>query len=102
MYQSYTTPSYTAKLFQKFKLPEKDFESFIKEEFYTPWFHTGNKLESGWRNELIRLLVTNSKAREIFKHKTQLNFNRKTYMKTMNDKELTLSIFTEYFSERAS
>ena len=102
MYQSYTTPSYTAKLFQKFKLPEKDFESFIKEEFYTPWFHTGNKLESGWRNEWIRLLVTNSKAREIFKHKTQLNFNRKTYMKTMNDKELTLSIFTEYFSERAS
>lgn len=102
MYQSYSTPSYTAKLFQKFKLPEKDFESFIKEEFYTPWFHTGNKLESGWRNELIRLLVTNSKAREIFKHKTQLNFNRKTYMKTMSDKELTLSIFTEYFSERAS
>lgn len=102
MYQSYSTPSYTAKLFQKFKLPEKDFESFIKEEFYTPWFHTGNRLESGWRNEWIRLLVTNSKAREIFKHKTQLNFNRKNYMKTMTDKELTLSIFTEYFSERAS
>lgn len=102
MYQSYSTPSYTAKLFQKFKLPEKDFESFIKEEFYTPWFHTGNRLESGWRNEWIRLLVTDSKAREIFKHKTQLNFNRKNYMKTMSDKELTLSIFTEYFSERAS
>lgn len=102
MYQSYSTPSYTAKLFQKFKLPEKDFDAFIKEEFYTPWFHTGNKLESGWRNEWIRLLVKDSKAREIFKHKTQLNFNRKNYMKTMTDKELTLSIFTEYFSERAS
>ena len=102
MYQSYTTPSYTSKLFQKFKQTGQAFDDFIMAEYYVPWFHTGNNIERGWRNAWLRELVNDSKAREIFKHKVQLNFNKHQYMKNMSDMEYTLSVFTEYFSESTS
>lgn len=103
MYQSYITPSYTSKLFQKFRQTGQAFDDFIMAEYGNiPWFHTGTNIERGWRNAWLRTLATDSKAREIFKHKVQLNFNKHNYMKNMSDMEYALSLFTEYFSENAS
>lgn len=103
MYQSYITPSYTSKLFQKFGQTGQAFDDFIMAEYGNmPWFHTGTNIERGWRNAWLRALATDSKAREIFKHKVQLNFNKHNYMRNMSDMEYALSLFTEYFSENAS
>ena len=100
MYQSYVTPSYMSKLMQKFSQKGEDFDKFITEEFGNqPWFHEGTDIERGWRNSWLRALATDSKARETFKHKVQLNFNKHNYMRNMSDMEYTLSLFTEYFSE---
>lgn len=103
MYQSYVTPSYMSKLMQKFNQKGEAFDKFITEEFGNqPWFHEGTDIERGWRNSWLRALATDSKAREIFKHKVQLNFNKHNYMRDMSDMEYTLSLFTEYFSEGAN
>lgn len=103
MYQSYVTPSYMSKLMQKFNQKGEAFDKFITEEFGNqPWFHEGTDIEKGWRNSWLRALATDSKAREIFKHKVQLNFNKHNYMRDMSDMEYTLSLFTEYFSEGAN
>lgn len=103
MYQSYVTPSYMSKLMQKFSQNGEAFDKFLTEEFGNqPWFHEGTDIERGWRNSWLRALATDSKAREIFKHKVQLNFNKHNYMRNMNDMEYTLSLFTEYFSEGAN
>lgn len=103
MYQSYVTPSYMSKLMQKFSQEGEAFDKFLTEEFGNqPWFHEGTDIERGWRNSWLRALATDSKAREIFKHKVQLNFNKHNYMKNMSDMEYTLSLFTEYFSEGAN
>ena len=103
MYQSYVTPSYMSKLMQKFSQKGEAFDKFLTEEFGNqPWFHEGTDIERGWRNSWLRALATDSKAREIFKHKVQLNFNKHNYMKNMSDMEYTLSLFTEYFSEGAN
>ena len=101
MYQSYITPSYTSKLFQKFSLVGEEFDKFIQDEYGKfNWFHLGNDLETGWRNEWLRLLVNDENARKIFKHKVSLNFNKKNYMRDMSDVEYALSLLTEYFSEK--
>lgn len=103
MYQSYITPSYTSKLFQKFGQTGKAFDDFIMAEYGNmPWFKTRGNIERGWRNVWLKALVTDSKTREIFKHKVQLNFNKHNYMRNMSDMEYALSLFTEYFSENAS
>lgn len=103
MYQSYVTPSYMSKLMQKFSQKGEAFDKFLTEEFGNqPWFHEGTDIERGWRNSWLRALATDSKAKEIFKHKVQLNFNKHNYMRDMSDMEYTLSLFTEYFSEGAN
>ena len=103
MYQSYVTPSYMSKLMQKFSQKGEAFDKFLTEEFGNqPWFHEGTDIERGWRNSWLRALATDSKAREIFKHKVQLNFNKHNYMRDMSDMEYILSLFTEYFSESAN
>ena len=103
MYQSYVTPSYMSKLMQKFSQKGEAFDKFLTEEFGNqPWFHEGTDIERGWRNSWLRALATDSKAREIFKHKVQLNFNKHNYMRDMSDMEYILSLFTEYFSEDAN
>lgn len=103
MYQSYVTPSYMSKLMQKFSQKGEAFDKFLTEEFGNqPWFHEGTDIERGWRNSWLRALATDSKAREIFKHKVQLNFNKHNYMRNMSDMEYILSLFTEYFSESAN
>lgn len=103
MYQSYVTPSYMSKLMQKFSQKGEAFDKFMMEEYGNfAWFHEGTDIERGWRNSWLEALATDSKAREIFKHKVQLNFNKHNYMRNMNDMEYTLSLFTEYFSEGAN
>lgn len=103
MYQSYVTPSYMSKLMQKFNQTGESFDNFMMSEYGNfAWFHEGNDIERGWRNSWLRALATDSKAREIFKHKVQLNFNKHNYMRNMSDMEYTLSLFTEYFSEGAN
>lgn len=102
MYQSYVTPSYMSKLMQKFSQNGESFDKFLTEEYGNQsWFHEGTDIEKGWRNSWLRALATDSKTREIFKHKVQLNFNKHNYMRNMDDMEYTLSLFTEYFSESA-
>lgn len=103
MYQSYVTPSYMSKLMQKFSQTGEAFDNFMMSEYGNfAWFHEGNDIERGWRNSWLRALATDSKAKEIFKHKVQLNFNKHNYMRNMSDMEYTLSLFTEYFSEGAN
>lgn len=103
MYQSYITPSYTTKLFNKFHSKGEAFEKFINEEYgQYSWFKEGGSLETGWRNEWLRMLVNSDEARKVFQHKVQLNFNKHSYMKEMSDVEYALSIITEYFSENSS
>ena len=103
MYQSYVTPSYMSKLIQKFSQSGEAFDNFMMNEYGNfAWFHEGNDIERGWRNSWLRALATDSKAREIFKHKVQLNFNKHNYMRDMSNMEYTLSLFTEYFSESAN
>lgn len=103
MYQSYVTPSYMSKLMQKFNQTGEAFDNFMMSEYGNfAWFHEGNDIERGWRNSWLRALATDSKAKEVFKHKVQLNFNKHNYMRNMSDMEYTLSLFTEYFSEGAN
>ena len=101
MYQSYVTPSYMSKLMNKFRLKGDEFDAFIENEYSKyEWFkHQTGAIETGWRNAWLRELVRDENAREIFKHKVQLNFNKHNYMRNMSDTEYTLSLFTEYFSE---
>lgn len=104
MYQSYVTPSYMSKLMNKFRLKGEEFDAFIENEYGKyEWFkHQTGNIETGWRNAWLRDLVKDENAREIFKHKVQLNFNKHNYMRNMSDTEYTLSLFTEYFSEAGS
>ena len=101
MYQSYITPSYMSKLMQKFKLTGEAFDNFIENEYKKyDWFFDKNMGEEGtWMNTWLEMLATNPSAKEIFAHKTQLNFNKKNYMKDMNDMEYTMSLISEYFAE---
>ena len=99
MYQSYITPSYMTKLMQKFNLEGEAYNNFLMEEFGNSWFHEGDDVGRGWRNGWLRLLATDAKTKEIFKHKVQLDFNKNQYMKTMDEVQYTLSLLTEYFSE---
>jgi hypothetical protein len=103
MYQSYITPSYMTKLMNKFNLKGDEFDAFIEDEYGKyKWFkYKSRNIEKGWRNTWLELLVTDGNAREIFKHKVQLNFNKHNYMKNMNDTEYTLSLLAEYYSETA-
>lgn len=107
MYQSYITPSYMSKLMNKFNLQGAEFDKFIMEEYgaYEFFKFKGKeyrKIGSGWRNAWLDALVNDSKTKEIFKHKVQLNFNKYNYMRNMSDTEYLLSIITEYFSESIS
>lgn len=98
MYQSYITPSYTTKLFHKFSSDPESFERFIEQEYgEVPFFK--NPDNDRWRNEWLKEMTKNPESRKLFKHKVQLNFNKRNYMKDMNDMEYTVSVLTEYFAE---
>ena len=105
MYQSYVTPSYTTKLFNKFSEQNPvRFEQFIQNEYANySWFNKDGNINkaSSWRNEWLRLLATDKDIRNKFAHKVQLNFNKKNYMRNLSDTEYYLSVLTEYFSERS-
>lgn len=100
MYQGYVTPSYLSKLMLKFKQRGEAFDTFIQEEYGDyEWFKkdTGD-IETGWRNLWLKELVTDTDARDIFKHTVNLSWNGKYYMRNMSDMEYLLSVFTMYFS----
>ena len=105
MYQSYVTPSFMTKLFNKFHQEGQAFEDFILDEYgSSEWFKFGagdGDINKGWRNEWLRLLARDENARKVFDHKVELNFNKHNYMRNMSDAEYTLSLITEYFSESA-
>lgn len=107
MYQSYVTPSFMTKLFNKFHLEGQAFEDFITEEYgSSEWFRFDDEkneidIENGWRNEWLRRLVSDRDLRKMFNHKVELNFNKHNYMRNMSDTEYALSLITEYFSEDA-
>lgn len=105
MYQSYVTPSFMTKLFNKFRQEGQAFEDFILNEYgSSEWFKFGagdDDITKGWRNEWLRLLARDENTRKVFDHKVELNFNKHNYMRNMNDAEYTLSLITEYFSESA-
>ena len=105
MYQSYITPSFMTKLFNKFRQEGQAFEDFILDEYgSSEWFKFGagdGDITKGWRNEWLRLLARDENARKVFDHKVELNFNKHNYMRNMSDAEYTLSLITEYFSESA-
>ena len=105
MYQSYVTPSFMTKLFNKFRQEGQVFEDFILDEYgSSEWFKFGagdGDITKGWRNEWLRLLARDENARKVFDHKVELNFNKHNYMRNMSDAEYTLSLITEYFSESA-
>ena len=105
MYQSYVTPSFMTKLFNKFRQEGQAFEDFILDEYgSSEWFKFGagdGDISKGWRNEWLRLLARDENARKVFDHKVELNFNKHNYMRNMSDAEYTLSLITEYFSENA-
>ena len=102
MYQSYVIPSYMTKLMSKFHLDGEKFDQFITNEYGKyDWFkeHNSRDIERGWKLPILRELVTNPKAREVFDHKVQLTFNKHQYMKKMDDTEVTLAILAEYWAE---
>lgn len=105
MYQSYVTPSFMTKLFNKFRQEGQAFEDFILNEYgSSEWFKFGagdGDISKGWRNEWLRLLARDENARKVFDHKVELNFNKHNYMRNMSDAEYTLSLITEYFSGSA-
>lgn len=98
MYQSYVTQSFLSKLMSKFQEEDDaEFEKFIKEEYGNyEWFTNS---DGTFRNSWLELLATDPKYRSIFKHKVQLNFNKKNYMRNMSKSEYVMSMITEYFSE---
>lgn len=105
MYQSYVTPSFMTKLFNKFRQEGQAFEDFILDEYgSSEWFKFGagdGDITKGWRNEWLRFLARDENAHKVFDHKVELNFNKHNYMRSMSDAEYTLSLITEYFSESA-
>ena len=99
MYQSYVTPSYLSKLMIKFATTdEAAFKDFIQSEYgQYSWFW--DSANNSWNNDWLEQLDKDPEARKIFKHKVQLNFDGKHYMKGMSDAEYALSVFTEYFGD---
>lgn len=98
MYQSYVIPSFLAQLFDQFKQEDKNFKQWV-EQFYgqSEWF---KNRDGSWKLNWLDILSRDPKAREVFSHKVQLNFNKHDYMRNMTPEEFTLSVFMEYFAER--
>ena len=105
MYQSYVIPSFLSQLFDHFAQEGIAFNTWMS-EFYgnSQWFVKGKEErpfpDSGvdieyWTPWLQAL--KDEKARGIFEHHVQLNFNKKNYMRNMSPEEHTLSCFTNYF-----
>ena len=104
MYQSYVTPSFLSKMFIQFGSDDASFKEFISKEYAgEDWFRDQSKDESvasSWRNVWLQVLsgMSEQERKEIFSHKVQLNFNRKSYMRGMSDTEYIMSFISEYFS----
>lgn len=111
MYQSYVIPSYMTKLMAKLRNNNyKELVSVLTNEYgKSEWFRKQGKAigrnvrESDfWRNSWIKWMLkeTNEDEEPVLRHKVELNFNKHSYMRTMNDNEYALSLIAEYFSEQ--
>lgn len=103
MYQTYITPSFMTRLFDKFNLEGQQFEDFIMDEYgFSEWFASSEGYDSQtkrWKNWWLNKLVKDPEARKAFAHKVELNFNGHNYMRNMSDAEYALSLLSEYWSE---
>lgn len=104
MHQTFVSHSYMTKLMDKFALKGEKFKEFILKNYDIPWFRNQNAIEfgDGWKNVWLKMLATNEKAREVFQHRVQLNFDKKNYMKNMTETEYLMSALTEYYAESSS
>lgn len=118
MYQSYVTPSYLTKLFNKFHIEnEAEFEDFLKKQYLkSGWFYNGDVNAKDIKTSAVLCPMlqymlslngdktkTNAQVRkELLQHKVQLNFNKHNYMKDLNDSEYVLSVITECFSDKGA
>ena len=104
MYQSYVTPSFLSKMFIQFGSDDASFKEFISKEYAgEDWFRDQSKdksVASSWKNIWLQILsgMSEQERKEIFSHKVQLNFNKKSYMRGMSDTEYIMSFISEYFS----
>lgn len=102
MYQSRVKPSFLTLQMQNFHLQGEEFKEFIRQNYAElPWFRDQDESfevdwTKGWRNPLLERLITNQDARDHFRHKVQLNFNKKQYMKGMNPSQYIMSSITEF------
>ena len=93
MYQSYTIPSWLTKRMKQFALKGQALQDFLDENYAnSEWFFKDGQ----WRNEMLYELSRGAESNDIFEHKVELNFNKKNYMKNMNDSEYILSLITNY------
>jgi len=98
MYQTYVIPSFLTQLFDHFKQDFETFQQWVDNAYgQSEWF---KDKKGNWRLDMLDLMVRSEKAREVFAHKVQLNFNKHDYMRNMSPEEFTLSVLTEHFSER--
>jgi hypothetical protein len=104
MHQTFVSHSYMTKLMDKFALKGEKFKEFILKNYDIPWFRNQNAIEfgEGWKNVWLKMLATNEKAREVFQHRVQLNFDKKNYMKNMTETEYLMSALTEYYAESSA
>lgn len=97
-YYAHTNPSYFGKMFNKLKNTVGDmrkFNEFIQKEFKGyEWFFKDGK----WRNDWLRQLAEDPKAREMLQHKVLLNADRVNYS-DMSSKEYALALIREYSSD---
>lgn len=97
-YYAHTNPSYIGKVFNRLKNvlgDSKKFEDFIQKEYKSyPWFFKDGK----WRNDWLRQLVEDPKAREMLQHKIVLNSDRVNYS-DWSSKEYALAMLREYDSD---
>lgn len=97
LYQAYVTPSFLSLLMQKFHWDTDKFNDFIEKQYgYSEWFKTK---DGYWRNDMLRRMATDEKARKAFSHTVELNLNNHRYMKNLSDIEYAVSLFAHYWGE---
>lgn len=72
MYQSYITPSWTTKLFQKMKLPDREFKKFVVNEFFSSeWFIDDKDMFADFPQDQLEGLSEEQRAEKILDYKIE-------------------------------
>lgn len=104
MYYSFVTPSYMGSLITSLKNAidnDKKFKEFLKENYSSyRWFYESTATEGNkWNNTWLQQLAESKEAKRILEHKVQLNFGKTPYDE-LSELGYTLSLMTEYFSDK--